>query len=285
MSTREGVGRSHRTPAKHALMSSIYGREIGVVNKGPRHHRGLQRLVWIDLTAGDGIPEDGMDWHRNCSPGINAYHAIRSAKPVDITLYEIKPATFDRLIESLAAHLPDLGYERINATVWHYQDRVVLRAICGNGAEAPVAHIRNTDAVLVSNDPNAITTWAMRPTFAEEIASRAWCFRSISTMGCNPAGLKRLDLTVRGEWFELIGQQEAAVPGHRDLLLAAIKGDSAQWAYLLNEPEKWRPSVERIARTAFGHSGYSLETAWYRHESEQFKELKEKLFFRREERA
>lgn len=281
MTKRKEVGRSHRTPAKHALMSEVCGREVGAAGSIPA----IDRLVWTDLTAGDGIPEDGMDWKSNCSPGILAYYATGSVKPVQVSLYEIQPATFDRLIESLTENLPVLGYERTGETTWRHGRRVTLEAVGGSGADSPVAHIRRTDAVLVSNDPNAITTWAMRPTFAEEIATRAWCFRSLSTMGCNVGGLKRSDASARAGWFDLVKQQEVALPGHRDLLLAAIEGDKAQWAYLLGEPEKWRDKVERTVERAFKRHGYALEMAWHRRDPESFEELKAKLFLTRQERS
>lgn len=281
MSKRKDVGRSARTPAKHALMSSIYGREVGVVARSP-WHRSIQRHVWMDLTAGDGIPDDGLDWRYNCSPGINAYHATKALRPVDVSLYEIQPATFDRLVESLAENLPALNYSRTGDTEWRHET-VVLRAFNQSGADAPAHDIRRTDAVLVSNDPNAITTWAMRPTFGEEIAARAWCYRGISTMGCNPAGLKRTNPTERAGWFDLVKQQESALPGHRDLLLAAIEGDSAQWAYLLGEPAKWRATVETTVRSAFRKHGYAMEMAWYRTDPEAFEALKARLFLTRDE--
>lgn len=280
MSSTMDVGRSGRTPAKHALMSAICGKEVGAAGR----IRAIDRLLWKDLTAGDGVPEDGMEWHYNCSPGILAHHATKSIKPVMVTLHEIQPATFDRLMATLAEQLPWLGYTRIGETMWSCR-QATLEAVCGSGADSPVDHIRRTDAVLVSNDPNAITTWAMRPTFADEIARRAWCFRSISTMGCNVGGLKRSDAPTRAGWFELVKQQEAALPRHRDLLLAAIEGDSAQWAYLLSEPSKWRDRgiVEPTVQTAFKRYGYALEMAWHRTQPDAYEDLKRRLFLTRRE--
>jgi hypothetical protein len=231
-----------------------------------RSTRDIERLCWIDLTAGDAVVADGVPWQLNCSPGINAYYATGSDKPVDVTLYEIKPATFERLLSSLAEHLPGLGYERSSQTEWVIGDRVTLRAVLRSGADATVDHIRRTDAVLVSNDPNAITDWAMRPTFATELHRRAWCFRSISTLGCNVGGLLRSDPATRAHWFELMKQQIRALPQYRDLLLAAIEGDRSKWAYLLSEPVKWRTTNKAVVKSAFGKYGYSMEIAWLRAE-------------------
>lgn len=283
LTKRLDVGRSDRTPAKHALMCSFYGREVGVINKSPRHQC-IERLCWLDLTAGDGVAKNDLPWRLNCSPGINAYYATGSVKPVDVTLYEIKPATFERLLASLAEQLPSLGYERVTETDWTFGGRVALHAVHGNGADASVSHIGRADAVLVSNDPNAITDWAIRPRFAAELDERAWCVRSISTLGCNVGGLLRSDAATRAHWFDLIHEQVRALPRYRDLLLAAIEGDRSKWAYLLSEPVKWRTTNEAVVKTAFGKYGYSMETAWLRADGSSFTDLTNRLFLTRRER-
>lgn len=284
MPRKLSVGRSLRTPAKHRLMCAIYGREVGVLNKSIKH-RDVARLIWLDLTAGDGVVNNDLPWHLNCSPGINAYYATTSAKPVEVTLYEIKPATFDRLVDNLSIHLSELGYDQILDTTWVYHDRVLLRAELASGAEATVGYISPSDAVLVSNDPNAITDWAMRATFTTELVQRGpWCFRSISTMGCNASGLMRLSRDVRSKWYDHIYSQVHALPKYRDLLLAAINGDSSKWAYLLCEPARWRESVESDVRSAFGTYGYQINSAWYRRDPRDFVDLTDKLFLTRGER-
>lgn len=272
------VGHSRRTPAKHKLMSSIIGREVGAASKNPA----IDRHVWKDLCAGDGIPVDGRGWCEGCSPGIFAYHATHAKKPVDLELYEIKPATYDRLIESLKLRLPELGYEN-KGDCWQFRDMVTLRTFNASGSDAGVDDIGRRDAVLISNDPNAITDWAMRPTFAAEIEARTPWFRSISTMGCNAAGLKRLSLEERMGWFRLIEQQESALPRHRDLLLAAIDGDASQWAYLLNDPVKWRGTQEKVAVSAFARYAYRLETAWYGTQRAAYEQMKRRLFLTKTE--
>lgn len=283
MTKRMDVGRSPRTPAKHAAMNNIFGREVGVINESPKH-RDILRLHWLDLSAGNGLVPEDVDWKFNCSPGIAAYHATRSRKPVAVTLFEIKPATFDLLIENLETQLPKLGYYRADHTVWTHGLHV-LQAVNASGGDASISHIGRTDAVLVSNDPNAITDWVMRPGFAAELHARTWCCRSISTMGCNVGGLLRLDFEERAGWFDLIKQQEAATPRHRDLLLAAIEGDASKWAYLFSEPTAWRTSVEQSLTTAFRRYGYELDMAWYRQNPDQFERAKADLFLTKKERG
>lgn len=275
------VGRSHRTPVKHALMSKVAGREIGAAS----YHWSIDRLQYLDLTAGDGVADESAPggWERNCSPGIAAFHARNSRKPIEIVLYEIQPATFDRLACNLAERLPALGYQQ-QEDEW-ICGNARLRLVLGSGAEALTAGITTRTAVLVSNDPNAITDWAMRPSFAAEIRHRTPWFRSISTMGCNPAGLKRLPLQERRGWFEHIERQVRTLPNHHDLLLAEIEKDDAQWAYLLCEPVKWRQQAERDVHLAFAKHELSVNFAWWKTERSRFAEIEKHLFLTKKERS
>lgn len=282
MSKVPNVGRSWRTPAKHDLMSSIIGQEVGSASK----LSDARRLVWYDLTAGDAAQIDGEEWHRACSPGILAHHATRSSKPVEIRLHEIQSATYDRLIANLSAHLPGLGYEESGEGVWTYNgDHVVLTAVNTSGHNASISGIGRGDAVFVVNDPNAITEWAMRPTFADEITERTWMFRSLSTMGCNPGGLKRTDIVSRVDWFDTVEAQQEALPHHRDLVIAAIARDDAQWAYLIATSTKWRMTTEKVVESAFRRYGRTALMSWYRQDpSNTFQDTKLRLFLQKAER-
>lgn len=299
MTKHRDVGRSWRTYAKHELMNGVVGQEVGVVNRQTFTMNKVDRLVWYDLTAGDASPVDDAEWHRCCSPGILAYHATNSRKPTTILLHEIQPATYDRLLGNLERHLPALGYTHVGGAIWHHPRGAKLFAINASGQTAPVDFVTNRDAVLVFNDPNAITEWAMRDTFAQEITDRAWCFRSLSTLGCNPAGIKRIDLDdesgdikrERIAWFDLIDRQEEALPHYRDLLLAAIEKDEAQWAYLLSTSikEKWRRQAEAVVRSAFKQMpeesrGRTAATTWFRQSPTEFSATKLHLFLTKAER-
>lgn len=274
------VGRGWRTPAKHDLMRSLIGKEVGV----SKVMGAVKRCVWYDLTAGDAAPITDMEWTSSCSPGILANHARNVGKPTYVFLYEIKPATYDRLVAILEAALPTLGYRQAGPNTWLHGEHVYLTAMNGSGADASIGLIQRGDAVFALNDPNAITEWAMRPTFASEIAGITPWFRSLSTLGCNPAGLKRLSIDERRGWFDLIRSQELACPQYRDLLLCAIERDASQWAYLMSEPTKWRGYMEATARTAFKRHGASLTAAWWRQAPEPYAELKRQLFFTTKER-
>ena len=285
------VGRSWITPAKHGLLNSFVGQEVGATGR----MRDIDRLVWIDLTAGDAALIDGYEWRRACSPGIFAYHATKSTRRVDIVLYEIQPATFDRLLSNLDAHLPRLGYSKVGEGVYRFEDRVTLRALNASGQHADVTYLESTDAVLVLNDPNAITEWAMRPTLVQEAKDRGvWCFRSLSTLGCNVSGIKRMPLDFDGSgeakrerraWFDLIAAQQGALPSYRDLLLAGVERDAAQWAYLLCTAEKWRGSTEAVVKTELRKIGRTAALAWFQLDPGGFEEAKRSLFLTKKERG
>lgn len=282
MSKRRDVGRSWRTEAKHALMRSIAGQEIGAISRIGAH----DRHVFYDLSAGDGVVGGGADWFKTCSPGILATHAANTHLPTALVLlHEIQPSTYDRLLDSLADpwHLPLLGYVKDGEGCWRLGDRVELRTINGSGHDADVSFLTKRDAVLAFNDPNAITEWAMRDTFVQEVKDRAWCCRVLSTMGCNPAGLKRLPLAERLGWFALVESHQAAEPRYRDILLAAIEKDDSQWSYLLSTPQNWRDKTEAVVQTAFNHVGRTAEMAWWRQQSDDFREALLRLFLTKKE--
>lgn len=282
-----GVGRSWRTYAKHELMRNFVGQEVGVIQRS-RHHRDVTRSVWYDLTSGDGVAADDSKWIHGCSPGILTYHATNSRVPVAIVLSEIQPATFDRLLSSLAENLPALGYQEKNPDHWFGRTKanasVEVIAFNQSGKHADINPLRPADAVLVLNDPNAITDWAMRPTFTREIADRTWLCRSLSTMGCNPAGIKRAPRSEREPWFDLVRCQQEALAPYRDLYLAAIERDAAQWAYLFEQADKWRDETEKVVQGAFNRVGKAAASSWFRTTPAAFEALKKDLFLTRSER-
>lgn len=283
------TGRSKRTPAKHDLMTKLYGREVGAAHQIPQ----ITELVWLDLTAGDGLPsESDREWRRSCSPGILAYLARfprgnggppQATKPTLVLLHERQARTYVTLLENLGTHLPLLGYQRVAENEWHCGP-VVLRAVNADGGTADLSMIRRSTAVMVSNDPNAIVDWAMPPGMPAEIAARTPWHLGLSTMGCNPAGLKRLDWETRQGWYSHIQSQITALRSHHDLYLTAIERDDAQWAYLITAPAKWREGTESCANAAFLKHGMALRTAWCRSQFENFRDIADVLFKTKSER-
>lgn len=276
---KPNVGRSWRTPIKHDYTWSIVGQEAGAIA-----HLGAQSGAWYDLTAGDAALIAGKMWHRACSPGILAYHASQCTVPVRVRLHEIQPATYDRLLGNLGSYLPALGYGPTNPGVWtHPVSGSTVTAYNLSGAEADVTDIDRDTAVFVVNDPNAIIDWAMRPTFAAEISAITGLFRCLSTMGCNPAGLKRLTIDERIKWFAAVREQQQAMPHYRDLSLAALDRDEAQWAYLVATSDKWRAKTDQAARKSAKNCNRSVSIAWWRQDHDEFDALLLRLFLQKSE--
>lgn len=297
MGKRMTVGNSFRTAVKHELMRDFVGEEIGVAGS----LRAVDRHVLLDLTAGNATPPYDGPWRESCSPGILAYHASRARKPVRIAFYEHDAPTFRTLLGKLATELPPLGYIKRDDAWWQIGEQVTLRAFNSDGRNAPTGYLRHRDAVLVLNDPNAITDWAMRPSFAAEISDRTSWFRSLSTLGCNVCGIKRGPLdrpgtlpfaepgfmspTERAGWFDLLNAQERETPPARDLLLAAIERDASQWAYLISTATagNWRHKTEARTRSAFTGAGLTVDMAWMRQDRDHFEQIKRTLFLTRRE--
>ena len=276
---KPNVGRSWRTPIKHDYLWSIVGQEAGAIA-----HLGAHHGTWYDLTAGDAALIPGEMWHRSCSPGILAYHASQCRVPVHIRLYEIQAATYDRLLGNLTSYLPTLGYVATGPANWtHPGNDSIVTAHNLSGSAADVTDITRDTAVFVVNDPNAITEWAMRPTFAAEIADRTWLSRCLSTMGCNPAGLKRLTIDERINWFATVREQQLSLPDYRDLSLAALDQDEAQWAYLVATSDKWRAKTDQAARKSAKNCNRSVSAAWWRQDRARFDDLLLRLFLQKSE--
>jgi hypothetical protein len=277
--TKSNVGRSWRTPIKHDYLWSIVGQEAGAIA-----HLGAQRGAWYDLTAGDAALIPGEMWHRSCSPGILAYHASQCQVAVDVRLHEIQTATYDRLIGNLSTYLPALGYSATGTAVWtHPGNGSTVTAHNLSGFEADVTDVDRDTAVFVVNDPNAITEWAMRPTFTAEIAARTWLSRCLSTMGCNPGGIKRGHIAERVNWFATVREQQQAMPEYRDLSLAALDRDEAQWAYLVATSDKWRTKTDQAARKSAKGCSRSVSIAWWRQGPDGFDDLLMRLFLQKSE--
>ena len=277
---KPNVGRSWRTPIKHDYLWSIVGQEAGAIAA----IAGVERGTWYDLTAGDAALIPGEMWHRSCSPGILAYHASQCQVPVHIRLHEIQAATYDRLLGNLGTYLPALGYGATGPSTWaHPGNGSTVTAHNLSGDKADVTDVDRNTAVFVVNDPNAITEWAMRPTFAAEIAARTWLSRCLSTMGCNPGGIMRGPIAGRIKWFATVREQQQAMPEYRDLSLAALDRDEAKWAYLVSTSKEWRAKTDQAARKSAKNCNRSVSIAWWRQEPGQFDDLLLRLFLQKSE--
>lgn len=285
MPKSKDVGASaHHTPIKHAIMREFVAKETRAAN----NLGWFDRLVWIDLTAGNAIPAYDAPWSEACSPGILAHAARQSRKRVVIDLYEKNPETYATLLASLSVNLPALGYERFAEHKWRAGD-AELRAYQHDGRAAGTDHILRRDAVLVLNDPNGITEWAMHREFTAILDRRAKGIRTLSCVGFNVAGIKRSpfarnesaprtdSVSARSEWYELIGSITDFLPSRLDLMFAAFTRDSSQWAYLFSSPLPWRDKGEEesVIANAFAVTGEprDYELAWFKRDRAKFRRM------------
>lgn len=301
MAKRMDVGTSHHTPIKHAIMREFVAKEVRAAN----NLDWIKRLVWIDLTAGNAESAHGTKWSDSCSPGILASSAIESTQPVIIDLYEKNPDTYTKLVNNLDTNLPALGYRRTDNNGWNEwaTANVRLRAWDRDGREAGVNHIGRGDAVLVLNDPNGITEWAMRRSFASEINRIRGVkgIRILSCVGFNVSGIKRTpflrddpepqtdSVGARSDWYGLIRSITDTLPDRLDLMIAGFARDRSQWAYLFSSPTVWRDKGEEeaVIAEAFTTTGerHDYEYAWAKRDRKKFAHLVDRRILTRAELA
>lgn len=300
-------GHGFRTPAKHSLMHKSVGQEVGALSR-IAFGLGITQCKWFDHTAGHGIavnysgeelPDAELDkWERGCSVGILTGQAMRAPIDVVIRAYEKAPNTFDTLSLVLADRLGEYGFDQVvdptgapSTLAWVGKNKfgslVVFEAFHGSGHDAYADDVVASDAVFSLNDPNAmpigVAEWAMRPDFAAEISARTKWVRMLHTMGCNVGGIKRLDRTLRDEWFNFIASQRVALHPHHDMVLGAIERDASQWAYMLRTARKWKGGNAEQMRKSFNSVGKSLAVHSYKEEPDEFRALLRQLFLTRNE--
>lgn len=286
------VGKSKRTPAKHAFMDKLFGREIGSANRNPM----FNSIAWYDLTAGDGVASEAdREWKRSCSPGILANHAqwvhpswIRRGippKPVTVHMYERARATFQTLLDNLSRELPTLGYDEITEGHWQAgkDGHVNLFVHHAPADTATIDHVTQHTAVMLVNDPNNVSQWACPAPLLGSLYQRSPCTLMLSTMGCNPAGLKRSNRDERARWYENTNAQISIRANWHDNYLCAIDRDADQWAYLLTAPRKWCEVAEEDAHKAFNGHGLVLADAWMGLNPQGFKRIADRLFLTKDE--
>lgn len=292
MASKSTVGKSERTPAKHAAMDKQLGREMGADS----------RYGWvpylIDLCAGDGTVTAGAEWKRHCSPGLVAWHlgykptgALHwSAAPQGV-LIEKQQNTYVDLKKSLEQELPKLAYpgrgkpwRQVGDGKWFCWDTgAELSVVHGSGADADISQLKPWHAVYVLQDPNTILHWPMRKGFIAEIGQRTQRCLSMSTLGCNVGGSKRASRAEREGWYKNIRDIQQALHPWHDLYIARIDPDDAQWAYLFEVPDPWRDKVEEDVFKAFGSALLTVDGAWQKTQPEKFNGILDTLFLTRSE--
>lgn len=303
MPKKRTVGKSTVTPCKHDLLNKILGREAGVLTRLPA----VANAFWFDLTAGDGVPASGAShgsqepnlladpvhdfrpFSKGCSPGIMLHHAgLLGAKSIRFRLslngFEIQSETYVRLLSNLQRELAATGWDRDadSMSMWS-KGSVQAHYLCADAREhqPPAEAMLSDSVVFIYNDPNSIADWCLTPEFIQACPRLT---TSLSTLGCNANGLKRLPREKREEWFKRTELIAGALQPWHDLCLYSV-GNADQWAYLISAPKKWSAGITEDCKKAHQKSGISKspEIAWLRQDESAFRQLEEKLFLTKRE--
>jgi hypothetical protein len=249
-----------------------------------------RRILLYDLTAGDGIQYEGETcWEKGCSPGIVVRHALykKCRVPVIAVLAERAIETYGKLLANLEEHLPVLGCIQEEPGRWSAHDgRVQIHAINGDSRTASFTYVGRGDFVFINNDPNNVHDWALNGAALRPAVDRGACVLSLSTMGCNPNGLKRLQYKGGREgWYGHVQSILDTLGPTQDVLVLSIDHDDAQWGYLDLTPKAWWERDIKLAEKAFGAQGLNVSSAWLRKEPDGFWTLINRLFLTARERG
>lgn len=297
MEPRSRPGKSGVTPCKHFLLNRLLGREAGVLSLGTPP---VREALFYDLTAGDGVPYVPADqielipdaikhFEQGCSPGIFLRHAtwlaLRRRLPVSLKGYEKQAHTHADLVKNTGKWLKANG--------WEEMDRGIFQAFNGFG-QVKYVHTNSQDesgpgqnrqaACFIYNDPNHIEDWSLTSEFLRTCPKFT---TSLSTLGCNVGGLKRIEEEKRREWFDRVeGLCQSILRRWHDACLFSI-GGADQWAYLITAPEKWRDEITKECFAAASKVEKNItappQVVWRKADPSGFYELERFLFLTKEE--
>jgi len=147
--------------------------------------------------------------------------------------------------------------------------------------EPPIT-VKRDSAMFIHADPNHVEDW---PVSAELLRNSPNFTTLLATLGCNVGGIKRLPRTERQRWFGWIDELLGWMPNRHDALLVVLRGDAAQWAYLVVGPKSWHDTggYRRIAKSAFKQWKQGLDMVRYRPDPDEFYRMRDKLFLTKEE--
>lgn len=260
------VGTSKRTLGKHVLLNKILGREAGMMAYGRPVFINKHYFI-IDLCAGDGSPtyESGLS-----SPAIIQKHVnylLKHNVPVKTILIEKNINTFDRLKQ----HNFDALHLNCNA-----QDIDIL----------PLKIIHKNSAAFIHADPNHIEDWPI----SKKLLHNAPEYTTLLvTLGCNVGGLKRLPFERRQAWYDRMDELLRWLPQRHDALLVVLRGDRAQWAYLVVGPKKWHSQgvYKKDVMAAFNSKTWpnGVDMVQFKANTRTFYQMRDKLFMTTKELA
>jgi hypothetical protein len=258
----------------------------------------VREALFYDMTAGDGVPYVSAEqqelqsdclqrFNEGCSPGIFLRHthwlASKTNRPVILTACEKQATTHAELIKNTAEWLHLAGWEQSERGV-HTLGNALIRYLHLNSQEINPPGINRDGSCFIYNDPNHIEDWSLTAHFLQNCPKFT---TSLSTLGCNVGGLKRIEEDKRREWFmrvELLC--EALLQRWHDACLFSV-GGADQWAYLITAPVKWREEITRECMLAASKLEKKITAApqvvWRKDDPAGFYQLQRFLFLTKDE--
>ena len=235
------VGKSSRTPVKHAMYNTVLGSMVGALSTGKTPCAKV--LLVVDLCAGDGADTQG---ELSSSPSITRHHLefkLPPDKQVARTaiFYEKDIATFSRLRE-------------------RHGDCPQITLINQDSREFSLdpVYAKNNASVLIYADPNNVDQLPLTKKLMDSLTPTTLF---MITMGCNAGGLKRLTYEHRAKWFDMAMMIIDWVKPWQDLCLFSLNNDKSQWAYILIIPNKWSEDFTKKMKVKAGKIWKSGMTA------------------------
>ena len=288
-------GKSGITPCKHFLLKRLLGREVGVLSRGMPP---VREALFYDMTAGDGVPyvsaehqsqeiDRSQQFTEGCSPGIFLQHTqwlvARTNRPVMLTGCEKQAVTHAELVRNTGDWLQASGWQQLDRGV-HTYGNSMARYLHANAQDTQPPGINRDASCFIYNDPNHIEDWSLTAQFLQGCPKFT---TSLSTLGCNVGGLKRIEEDKRREWFMRVEVLcEALLQRWHDACLFSV-GGADQWAYLITAPVKWRDEITSECLQAASKLEKKITTppqvVWRKNDPAGFYQLQRFLFLTKDE--
>ncbi len=258
------MGRSNlRTPPKHDLLNKMSGREAGVLSTQRLREWIQPPWVILDLCAGDGTADHASG---TSSPELLLKHA-EFARRRD---YRTIAVFVERDVAT---------YDLLRSNVPRHDDNIVIRGDSRDPNTITDVWTPNS-AVFVHNDPNTVQDFALSDQLLARLPEAT---TTLSTLGCNAGGLKRLPPEARSRWYEHVERIVANKPRRHDACLIRPDGDASCFAWLLTGPTVWRDRYAKDITQTWDKQ--TVTTAWCNNDRDGFRTLCDELFLTRKERG
>lgn len=271
------VGKSDRTLGKHILLERLLDREINVMN-ARNYNENLTFLgneyIMIDLCAGDGKPTQQS---KKSSPMLMIEAACKLRKLDQNT----RKKSQDIFINIILIEKDEFTYvELVNSKLYEDCEKFNLDSTELDFIKTN-RRLNSKSTVFIHADPNAITDWPLSNNFVKYLPRNT---TMLITLGCNVGGIKRLCLEDRQKWFDKMDAVLYNLNPWHDATLIVLNGDSAQWAYMIVGPKKWKDKYAVDAKKAFAYWENGISIANFKSDQKEFFKMRDVLFLTKQER-